>query len=298
MIPSATTGEPGSLFLHQIQLVRQGRDAVGCDFQDLLAPVARRPRKAQGNCQRLIVWFWVTPRHAWPIAFRLYLPYRWTLRSRQIRRTGVPPEHQRYQTKEAIALDLLGEIQSELGYTAPILVDESFTESWDFYETLDHKSGLLLAKLHPSLPWPIDSQIVASGLHREQWKFLHKYKHMEACYLWRIEAMTIAKKEKTQTFLQRMPSTKGMKGLPTFERYLFLQGNPAGTLGVYLLSKQPEQRADIIALTKRFELVQDACVRLMVTGGLRRFEGRTWQGLHHHLTLCCMAEYFRCMRGR
>jgi len=46
-----------------------------------------------------------------------------------------------------------------------------------------------------------------------------------------------------------------------------------------------------IGIIRRLSQARKMCAKLLAQGGLRQFEGRSWRGFHHHLTLCFMAHY-------
>lgn len=284
----------GALVLTEVRLPKQGHATVGCDRYNwgLVDRRSETPRYANGQC--LLVWCWVTTNHAWPVAAQLFLPSRWTLKSARIRKTQIPPRFSRYKTKTEMALELLDELQLQLNHRCPLLLDDVLADEWELFAELSRRQESYVARLDLSGLWPVNSPIIARNIPREQWNPLDKYFHHSSNYHWFGQALKASKQSLLRNSVQKIPAITSDYWHPLlgFERYLFWHGRLEGMAGIYLLDKLTWSRRELIALTNRLRMARDVCKLLTDSGGLRRFEGRKWRGVHHHMALCFMAHHF------
>jgi hypothetical protein len=66
-----------------------------------------------------------------------------------------------------------------------------------------------------------------------------------------------------------------------------------GLGGFYLLRSGMWENPQIIKLTGELGRAIQWGEKIKSGYGLKRFEGRSWKGLHHHVALCFMAYLFR-----
>jgi len=75
-------------------------------------------------------------------------------------------------------------------------------------------------------------------------------------------------------------------------RYLYWYYNPDDFFSYYLINRADIPRDDMIHMNTAVYTARKLGAELLDHGGLKRFEGRSWRGFHHHITLCFMAHYF------
>ena len=111
---------------------------------------------------------------------------------------------------------------------------------------------------------------------------------------WFSAAYEEAAKAKSQSYQQKVRVIcADTKTSPEIEWSLLLSLDQSRPLRILLMDAKMNEREDSVKLLARFPLAQDSCDRLSDQGGLRRYEGRSWQGLHKHIALCFMAEHLR-----
>jgi hypothetical protein len=191
-------------------------------------------------------------------------------------------------------LKLFDELQPQLSHRYPVLIDDMFTDEWELFAEFSRRQEFYVARLRLFGLWPVDSSVIARNIPREQWTPLDKLLHHASNYEWFEQALNASERSSLRNSVQKIPATKNdyWNRLLGFDRYLFWHGRLEGMAGLYLMDKVDLQRSELISLTQRIKMAREASRILMDQGGLRRFEGRKWRGLHHHVTLCFMAHYF------
>jgi SRSO17 transposase len=88
------------------------------------------------NCQSAVSLHYVGTQGHFPLALRLYLPESWIDAPARLDRAGVPGEFRRFQTKGAIALDLLDHVRGEGLPGQIVITDAGYGVAQDFRERL------------------------------------------------------------------------------------------------------------------------------------------------------------------
>ena len=76
------------------------------------------------------------------------------------------------------------------------------------------------------------------------------------------------------------------------DRYVIHHGGTATMPNLHLINHPNIPRKELITAIEAIPAVRALHLYLVDKGGLRQFEGRSWRGFHHHITLCFMAHYF------
>lgn len=295
----------GVLVLDDTSLPKQGRHSVG---------VARQYCGALGkiaNCQSLVSWHWVGPALHWPVAARLYLPKEWTEDPSRMAKAGVPEQRQTLREKWRIALDLLDEMKVQLPAYEAVVFDAGYGVIQPLLAALEERGERYVGQVPGNVAaWPADA--VASlerggrGRPREHAKVSDPDVRALTMVQWRDRL----KQEPERWSTVRLPRADGasvqavalrvqasQRGSrwkqPGAARWLLIEQLSDGT-HKYHLSNLPADTAlvDLVRLAHQRWAIEQGYQQLKEELGLDHFEGRSWRGLHHHVTLCCLAFCF------
>ena len=288
---------------------KQGTHSVG---------VARQYCGALGkvaNCQVAVSIHLGTETTSVPLTWALYLPEAWVNDPARRQEVGIPPETS-YQTKLALALAGLDRLRAWGLHPRPVLADSEYGNSWEFRDTLQHRgfpycvqvegtttawptapvppaplptTGRGRPRTRPrkdELPPPASLQALAQGLPTTAWHTV----------TWRAGS--------------KGPLTSRFARFPVWCAHRWRRGGPLTPRAETCLVEWP---ADAPAPTKywladlrgerlgvgrfvrlakgRWRIEQDYR-ELKDELGLDHFEGRSYLGWHHHVTLVSMAYAF------
>lgn len=294
----------GGLALDDTSLPKKGEHSVG---------VARQYCGALGkvaNCQAIVTWHFTNSSGAhFPLLGRLYLPQCWTEDGDRLRRAGVPEAQQIFRKKWQIALDLLDQLPKEVHYEA-VVCDAGYGEIRDFLGELDERQITFVAQVPESHGfWPADIAVdkvqkargrprqfetvadaKAQPLSAKQWRLALEAKSAK----WQEVKLPLQKKKKVKVLAVRVRETVDQAWRrPGPERWLLIEQRGEGSYCYWV------SNAGIKTATKQMILwghqrwqVEQGYQQMKEELGLDHFEGRSWRGLHHHLTLCFMAYAF------
>lgn len=281
-----------------------------------------------GNCQVAVSVHAATDTASAPLDWRLYLPESWddqrcddpetasAITARR-RRNAIPTE-ERYRTKAVMALEMLDELIS-WGRTPPVIVaDAGYGDSATFRQGLtDRDLAYVVAVKGATLAHPADAVPAAAAHSGRGRPPTRRYPPAVTC-----RDLVLAAGVGALTEVTWRRGTKTGPGNPTAvmrSRFVALRIRPAnrtipreedGTLPqAWLLAEWPAGAAQptdfwLATLpedTPLSELVRLAKIRWRIehdyrelkTGlGLDHFEGRSWLGWHHHVTLVTAAHLF------
>ncbi|BDB59761.1 DDE transposase [Rhodococcus sp. RDE2] len=281
-----------------------------------------------GNCQVAVSVHAATDRASAPLDWRLYLPESWdddatddpetaaSITAR--RRRSVIPDAERHRTKAVMALEMLDELIS-WGRIPPVIVaDAGYGDSATFRHGLtDRDLVYVVAVKGATLAHPADAVPAAAAYSGRGRPPTRRYPPAVTC-----RDLVLAAGVGALTEVTWRRGTKTGPGNPTAamrSRFVALGVRPAnrtiprdedGTLPqAWLLAEWPAGAAQptdfwLATLpedTPLSELVRLAKIRWRIehdyrelkTGlGLDHFEGRSWLGWHHHVTLVTAAHLF------
>lgn len=263
-----------------------------------------------GNCQVAVSLSYATEDACFPLDFSLYLPEEWLVDSERRRRVGVPDDVV-FRCKWELALDMIdrastwgiprGVVVADAGYgVATNFRDQLRQRSLSYVVGIGPETGFWLEEVKPAVP-------AYQGRGRP-----------------RTRARNLPQPESAASIAQRLePSAwsevtwrQGSKG-PLTSRFTAIRAQPShghtqGRVSEpfgWLLAEWPHEEespkkfwvSNLAEDTSLRELVYWAKLRWWVEQnyqqlkdhlGLDHFEGRTWTGWHHHVTLTMMAFDF------
>jgi len=295
--------------IDEVSFPKQGQHSVG---------VARQYCGALGktaNCQVAVTLDLGTEESSTPLDWALYLPEQWIKDPVRRKAAGVPEEII-FKTKTELALDLIDEVKGWGLQGRLVLADSAYGDGFEFRKELRDRgldyvvqvSGDLMAWTkdpHPAKP-PM------KGGGRIPRKRFYANDFPPARSLCQIAKDLPAGSWKTVTWREgtKGPLTSRFARVIVWMANGLVQGKtmevPAEELLLewpegdkapwkYWLSSLPPQRTSFRGLVRkakgRFRIEQDY-EELKGEVGLDHFEGRSWQGWHHHVTLVTLAYAF------
>ena len=280
--------------------LKQGRHSVGVAAQ--YCGAVGKKANCQVSVELVVSDGWV----AAPVAGRLYLPQSWAADGARRAKAGVPPEVV-FQTKLEMAVDLIRQTLERGVSRAPILADSAYGDSTDFRAALrtlgcefflqvsdvGHKAWSepvvverKKKRYHPVASTPPARTLseIAAGFKVEDWKTC-RWKAADG----RTHQTRLAWR---QVYLRH--SMRQAEGRPE-EAWLVVDW-PAGDAEPYHYYlahfDQPPTKARCLRLSRSRWQVEQYFQRIKDDLGFDHYEGRSWRGFHHHLTLSALAYLF------
>ncbi|MER6386002.1 IS701 family transposase [Streptomyces sp. NPDC001250] len=279
----------------------------------------------RANCQVAVSVHAATDTASCPLDWQLYLPREWTDEPDRCRKAGVPQATE-HREKWRLALGLL-DMLAEWGLKAPVVVaDAGYGVSTPFRLALDERGlAYVLALTGKEVAHPEHAEP-----HRPDYGGLGPPTLLR--YRTPPRALSQHAAQVTADMLAEVTWRQGSKGRMT-SRFAVLTVRPAGkqslaaaqeaggghyrwdgVLPAYtMLVEWPAGQdaptgywiSNLPATTPIVELVRWAKMRWRIEHdyrelkhglGLDHFEGRTWHGWHHHVTLVTAAQAFLTLR--
>jgi SRSO17 transposase len=308
---AAFATEGGVIVIDDTGFPKQGKHSVG---------VARQYSGTLGkraNCQVATSLHYAGEHGDYPLALRLYLPDGWTNDPERLEHARVPGDQRGFKTKWQIALDLLDEVRAEGLAHAAVVADAGYGVSGELRDGLDQRResyivGLLgeevvltepprwvphvpkagrgrpatRAYLAEDGPQPVAIHILAESLAR-----------IPVC--WREG--TKGRLEAEFAWIRVWPAHRWQMGVPadaipdaaSAARWLLVEWRKDGTIKYALSNLPPDATLEqAVALWKERWQVERGYEQLKGELGLDHFEGRSWQGLHHHAAMTFLAYGF------
>jgi SRSO17 transposase len=307
----ALAGEGGLIVIDDTGFAKQGKHSVGVkrQYSGTLGKV--------GNCQVAVSLHYANGLADYPLALRLYLPADWTNDEERVAKAGVPEAERAFKPKWQIALDLLDTVRAEGVPHAAVVADAGYGTT-EFRAGLEARGERYLvglsgeevvfsdppswvpakptgsrgrppsrAYLAEEAPAPMSVQQVATTLPRTRfsWRTGTKGTPLVADFAW----------------VRVWPAHDWQRGVPVTElvpptesaRWLLVEWRPDGTIK-YALSNLPAETPldQAVAWWKERWQVEQGYRQLKRELGLDHFEGRSWNGFHHHATMTFLAYGF------
>jgi hypothetical protein len=292
------TMRPKALAIREVVFPKNGDRSVGVARQ--YAPPAGRVL----NCQRALVVLLVGEAGACPINWRLMLPSEWDDDPKRRAKARLP-ERDRSQPAWAYALDMLDEIFGQWDLPrAPVLVDlTTEREIEPLLRRLEHRRLGYLARVGPATslqPVPLSGEVDDRPFTVGQL----------AAASGRRGGTTVGWRDdrtgKVATSLFTLATVAGapgrtrtsLAGAPRRSRQVFAEW-PWGTgraPATWLTNVGTRGMLDLVGLRRAWARSGTELDRVSAESGLRHFEGRSYPGWHHHVTLVSLAHAFRLMR--
>ncbi|ARX84726.1 IS4 family transposase [Streptomyces alboflavus] len=277
----------------------------------------------RANCQVAVSVHAATDTASCPLQWALFLPGEWDQDPARRRAAGVPDEVG-HVPKPRLALDLLDQLSGSVDRVPVIVADAGYGRSVGFRQALEERglSYVVAVEAKEAV------QPEAAEPYRPPYGGLGP--PTRPCY--RASHQTLPDAVEATALFEEVTWRQGSKGLMT-SRFAVLRVRPAGKLaraaaqeqaggrgrwdGVLplrtLLVEQSEDEAapsgywmtNLPATTPIADLVRFAKMRWRIEHdyrelkhglGLDHFEGRTWRGWHHHVTLVTAAQAFLTLR--
>jgi SRSO17 transposase len=296
-------GRRARLVLDDTTLPKQGKSSVG---------VARQYCGALGkvaNCQSVVTWHYADEQVHFPLLGRLYLPQVWTTDAERMGRAGVPEECQVFREKWKLALELLDELAPEVEAEV-VVCDAGYGEVKEFLRELDRRGQVFVAQIPESHSfWPADVAVTtavnptgrprrfpqvadprARPLRAEQWRRQIE----EDGRAWQTVRLPLKQAKTVEVVAIRVRETNTQAWRrPGAQRWLLIERLSDGAVKYYLSNagRRTSVRQMVEWAHERWKIEQ-GYQQLKEELGLDHFEGRSWRGLHHHVTLCFMAYCF------
>ncbi|WP_339097998.1 IS701 family transposase [Deinococcus sp. VB142] len=242
-----------------------------------------------------------------PVALRLFLPQEWTHDPARLGAAGVPLEHQLPQTKWELALKELDRVSEHV--TFGMVLDAGYGVNAQFRHALTER-GLLWSvgitrtqTVYPKdvrlIPIPKhfrgrrpkypttshDRQTVEEVLNGAAWQHL----------VWRHGTKGPLSGRFAAVYVRLADGDENAQGqhLPGQGAWVIGEQRRGEERKYYTCNLPPETPFPrLIEATKRRWACELTHRELKEEVGLDHFEGRSWQGLHHHAVLCMVALNF------
>ncbi|MFI8829961.1 IS701 family transposase [Streptomyces afghaniensis] len=277
----------------------------------------------RANCQVAVSVHAATDTASCPLEWELFLPREWADDDRRRQRAGVP-EEVGHVSKTGLALGLLGRLAGQELAVPVIVADAGYGRSVSFRLALEERGW--------SYVMAVDSKEIARPAAAKPWQPEYGGLGPPTLPRYREAAKPLTAFVDSDTRFDSVTWRQGSKGTMT-SRFAVLEVRPSGKEatrtaqeaaggrsrwnGVLplrtLLIEQPAEAAEptgywvtnLPVTTPVADLVRWAKMRWRIEHdyrelkhglGLDHFEGRTWRGWHHHVTLVTAAQAFLTLR--
>lgn len=315
---AAELAEPdGVIVLDDTGFAKQGRHSVGVarQYSGTLGKV--------GNCQIAVSLHYATRTADYPLALRLYLPEAWTKAPERLAKAHVPEAERVFKTKWQIALDLLDTVRAEGLPHAVLAADGGYGVVGEFRAGLEargepyivgisgeeavfaepphwvpavpkrpHGRPPTRAYLAADAPRPIAVKALAATLARTPFSWRTGLKGALAAEFAWVRVWL------AHDWQRGVPA----QAIPTQEeaaRWLLVEWRTDGTIKYALSNLPPDTTLEQAAgyWKERYQ-VEQGYRQLKREFGLDHFEGRSWNGFHHHATMTFLAYGFLALEQR
>ncbi len=267
-----------------------------------------------GNCQVAVSLNYATDDAAVPLDFTLYLPEEW-LEEKRRHEAGIP-EEVTFQPKWALALAL---IDHALAWGVPkgvVSADAGYGSTTEFRTGLASRHLLFVVGVQSTTTvWGATDNLVTpppgrrGRPRRKPLEVGAPISVAEMSQSWSQERwQRVAWREGTKgplisrfTAIRVLPSHSYQHGGPKEEALWLLAEWPDGeaTPTKFWLANLPPDASllSLVRLAKIRWWVEQGYQQLKDELGLDHFEGRSWQGWHHHVTMTMLAFAFLTLEG-
>lgn len=267
------------------------------------------------NCQVATSLHLATDGASSCIGMRLYLPEQWASDIKRRRKAGVPDEIV-FKRKWELAIELLDETLSWGLSRRLTLADSGYGDSTEFRDALTQRGcNYLVGIAGERLAWPPGCRPrLPERKPGQRGRNRTRYRDRN----WKPRSIaTIAKslhyrqyscpdgmggvKTGRFAFARVHLAERHTKGRPpSSELWLIGEHRPGNNEYKFYVSDLPSTtaRRELARLVKLRWRVERDYQEMKGHVGLDHFEGRTWRGFHHHVTLCAVAHAFLALQRR
>jgi len=321
-VPGTIRSTKAGLLIDDFGIAKQGSKSVGVQRQ------YSGTLGKEGNCQVAVNLVLVAPgeqrnsdQKTWPLGTQLYLPESW-VKDKARREEARVPAGVQFRTKPQIALDMLTRVRTQGVEHAFIGGDAGYGAGGDFRAQLRawkepyvlgvNPEGLSVVpatvplvppagrRKHPTYPEGTRVELAKDVFQRASWEWVE----------WGVGSRTRSKNPRG-----KRPASEETVPLGSFfyreqVRVVKADGEATDEVAWLLLEKRKDEKgrdefkayicwgmgeASLRLLAERAHL-RWAIEQFHKEGkqllGLDRFEGRTWQGWHHHVSMVLLAYAF------
>lgn len=265
------------------------------------------------NCQVAVSLHLASEQGSSCIGMQLFLPECWSGDHERRRKAGVP-DHIEHKKKWEIALEQLDAALSWGIRRHIVLADAGYGDCGEFRQALtERKLHYLVAVQGSLLIWPPGSQLKlpkqSKGPGRPRTRILDEAHPPESiasvaqrlCYrkvTWRTGSL--GKQSSRFATARVRTASQWTKGRPPSDELWLLCEWPEDEQAAakFYLCSLPEgiSTKGLVRLAKLRWRVERDYQELKGEIGLDHFEGRTWNGFHHHAALCAAAHAFLALQ--
>jgi SRSO17 transposase len=280
---------------------KQGRHSVGVarQYSGTLGKV--------GNCQVAVTVHLSTETESMPLDWGLYLPQAWTQDIARCRQAGVPAPTA-FRTKPELALELIDQLLEWGLRRQPVLTDAAYGNNSEFRVGLARRGLQYVvgvesttavwepptppgqARHHSGRGRPLALRDLAAALPPQAWRTITWRQGTQGPQRSRFSACRV------------QPAHGQAHHQPELESVWVLIEWPPDIEAPtkYWFSNLPERVSwrRLVRLAKLRWRVEQNYQQLKEELGLDHYEGRGWQGWHHHVTLVCLAYAFLLLERR
>ncbi len=284
---------------------KQGHESVGVarQYSGTLGKV--------GNCQVAVAVHLATEEESMPLDWALYLPQAWIEDKERCRRAGVP-EDAPFRAKGELALELIDHLLEWGLKPQPVLADAGYGNSGEFRQGLtDRHLSYVVGVDSSTVVWARPTRRVQRRRRATPGRPRRSYYYRGAPQALSAWAATLpAERWRTVTWRQgrRGPQRSRFAACRVQPAHGYHQGRPEREVVWVLIEWPAEAEAPtkywfsnlpegvplrrLVRLAKLRWRVEQNYQQLKEELGLDHYEGRGWQGWHHHVTLVCLAYAF------
>lgn len=310
-----TAKDNGILIVDDSGQAKKGRKSPGVSRQ--YSGTLGKP----DNCQVFVNCMYSVPGQKWnadviywSTGMRMYLPEEWFKDKKRCKEAGIPDDIE-FQTKPEIALDLIARVRKKRVPHRAITADTAYGTDGGFRNTLQEwkepyvvavkpshisvvpedtplipvkkKSGKGRPRKYPGFPKgikPKTANVVASEISDEDWQ--------------EVEWSEGTKGKLSANFI-RIRVRVANSGRPTEETgWLLFEKTKDGELKVYICwGLDGASLEELVEIAHIRWVIEQGFKQMKRELGLDDFEGRKWQGWHHHAVMVIIAfSYLMLLR--
>jgi len=287
----AATSPPQAWVLEEAVFPKNGDSSVGVAKQ--YVPSARRTI----NCQLGMAVFMANETASCPVNWRLVLPRCWSDDDTRRSRTHVPDEEQ-HRSQWSCALDAIDEMVAEWALPpAPIVVDaSSHADMAELVDGLEQRGLRYLVRIpaETSVP-PVNGRRFTAGelamLAARRGQLTMSWRDPAT---WRVgtSRWIVAMIPNAENVVQMAPHAAYRRMRRIVAEWLPGRAAPSA---VWLTNMHNARLPELVTLTRLRRRTGEDMARLHDGFGLRHFEGRSFRGWHHHVTLASSAHAFAAL---
>jgi SRSO17 transposase len=275
-----TEGDAALIF-DDTGFAKQGKSSVGVarQYSGTLGKV--------GNCQVTVNCHYAERTIAWPVATRLYLPKEWTDDPERLKQAKVP-SNITFQTKPAIALDLLDQADAMGVPYACVVADADYGDNPNFLAGLEKRNKRYVVAVRKDFQVALHSDgpaqsaaAVLAGLPRRRWQTMRWREGSKGWLKARFRALRCWRVTATGTWLPGwLIGERAARGAEGKEKYHWSNFSATATL------------AAMVEYAHRRFAVEQFHQESKGLLGWDQYQGRLWPGFHRNSVLVMLAYSF------